>query len=206
MIAIVDSGIANLGSVEAAFRRIGVAAQVVADGDLVRAADGVVLPGVGAFPDAMAALEARHFVEPICLAAEIGVPVLGICLGMQLLAEESEEFGRHKGLGLIPGQVVRLQTRHPGERVPNIGWCDVMPAPKAALYRGVAPGTALYFAHSYALACRDADDVVATIRFGGETVTVGVQRGNIHGAQFHPEKSQDGGLAILTAFAALVRA
>jgi glutamine amidotransferase len=204
-IAIVASGVANLGSVETAFRRIGAAAQVVADGASVRRADAVLLPGVGAFADAMAALKRRGLVEPIRAAAAEGVPVMGICLGMQLLAEESEEFGCHEGLGLIPGRVVRLNPGRAGERTPNIGWCDVIPAPRAMLYRDVAAGTAFYFAHSYVLACRDQEDIAATIRFGGHPVAAAIERDNIHGAQFHPEKSQDGGLAVLAAFAALAR-
>jgi imidazole glycerol-phosphate synthase subunit HisH len=204
-IAVVANGVANLGSVEAAFRRIGVAARVVTDGASVRRADAVVLPGVGAFADAMAALKRHGLVEPIRAAAAEGVPVMGICLGMQLLAEESEEFGRHEGLGLIPGRVVRLGPGHPGERSPNIGWCDVTPAPRATLYSDVPPGTAFYFAHSYVLACRDPEDIAATIRFGGHPVAAAIERDNIHGAQFHPEKSQDGGLAVLAAFAALAR-
>src|SRR5262249_35133393 len=108
MIAIVDSGVANLGSVEAAFRRIGIQGRVTADGRAVRCAAAVLLPGVGSFADAMATLLERQLVEPIRAAAADGVPVMGICLGMQLLAEQSEEFGCHEGLGLIPGRVVRL--------------------------------------------------------------------------------------------------
>lgn len=203
MIVIADSGVANLGSVEAAFRRIGVPTKVVADGEAIRRADAVVLPGVGAFADAMAALNERQLIEPIRAAAADGVPVMGICLGMQLLAEESAEFGRHEGLGLIPGNVVRLDPAGLGERVPNIGWCDVTPAPHAKLYRDVPPGTAFYFVHSYVLACRSPADVAATIRFGGQPVVVAVERENIHGAQFHPEKSQDAGLSVLSVFAAL---
>ena len=201
-LSIIDSGVANLGSVQAALRRIGVPARVAADVDSVRRADALLLPGVGAFAGAMAVLNERGLVDPIRAAAADGVPVIGICLGMQLLAEESEEFGRHEGLGLIPGKAVRLEPRLSGERVPNIGWCDVIPAPDAILYREVDPGTAFFFVHSYVLECRSPSDVAATIRFGGREVAVAVQRDNIHGAQFHPEKSQDAGLSVLAAFAA----
>ena len=204
-LSIIDSGVANLGSVQAALRRIGVPARVVADADSIRRADALLLPGVGAFAGAMAVLSERSLVDPIRAAAADGVPVMGICLGMQLLAEESEEFGRHEGLGLIPGKAVRLEPRLSGERVPNIGWCDVTPAPDALLYREVAPGTAFYFVHSYVLECRTPSDVAASIRFGGREVTVAVQHGNIHGAQFHPEKSQDAGLSVLAAFSAFAR-
>ena len=127
-LTIIDSGVANLGSVQAALRRIGVPARVVTDADAIRRADALLLPGVGAFAGAMAVLNERSLVDPIRAAAADGVPVMGICLGMQLLAEESEEFGRHEGLGLIPGRVVRLESRLSGERVPNIGWCDVTPS------------------------------------------------------------------------------
>ncbi len=202
-LTIIDSGVANLGSVQAALGRIGVPAQVVTDADSVRRADALLLPGVGAFARAMAALNEHGLVEPIRAAAADGVPVIGICLGMQLLAEESEEFGHHEGLGLIPGRVLRLEPRQSGERIPNIGWCDV--TPDALLYREVEPGTAFYFVHSYVLECRTPSDVAASIRFGGREVTVAVQRGNIHGAQFHPEKSQDAGLSVLAAFSAFAR-
>jgi glutamine amidotransferase len=204
MIAIIDSGVANLGSVEAAFRRIGVPARVVSDSGSVERAGALVLPGVGAFADAMAELHARSLVEPIRAAAARGVPLMGICLGMQLLAEESNEFGRHAGLGLIPGRIVRLEPSHPRERVPNIGWCDLTPNSDARLYRNVECGTAFYFVHSYVFHCADPADVAATIRFGDRPVVAAVQRGNIHGAQFHPEKSQDAGLAVLAAFSTLV--
>jgi glutamine amidotransferase len=204
-LTIIDSGVANLGSVLAALRRIGVPARVATDVDTVRRAEALLLPGVGAFAGAMAVLNERGLVDPIRAAAADGVPVMGICLGMQLLAEESEEFGRHEGLGLIPGRAVRLEPRQSGERVPNIGWCDVTPAPDALLYREVEPGTAFYFVHSYVLECRTPSDVAASIRFGGREVAVAVQRGNIHGAQFHPEKSQDAGLSVLAAFSAFAR-
>ena len=160
-LTIIDSGVANLGSVQAALRRIGVPARVATDVDSIRRADALLLPGVGAFARAMAVLNEHGLVDPIRAAAADGVPVIGICLGMQLLAEESEEFGRHEGLGLIPGRVVRLEPRQSGERVPNIGWCDVTPAPDALLYREVEPGTAFYFVHSYVLECSHA------VRCGG---------------------------------------
>src|SRR5829696_303481 len=117
-LTIIDSGVANLGSVQAALRRIGVPARVVTDADSIRRADALLLPGVGAFAGAMAVLSERSLVDPIRAAAADGVPVMGICLGMQLLAEESEEFGRHEGLGLISGKAVRLEPRLSGERVP----------------------------------------------------------------------------------------
>ena len=118
-LTIIDSGVANLGSVQAALRRIGVPARVVTDADSVRRADALLLPGVGAFAGAMAVLNERGLVDPIRAAAADGVPVMGICLGMQLLAEESEEFGRHEGLGLIPGRVVRLERGRAASACPT---------------------------------------------------------------------------------------
>jgi len=202
MIAIVDSGIANLGSVAAAFRRIGFASTITMDAMAIGDARALVLPGVGAFGDAMARLRNNGLVEPIRAAAANGTPILGICLGMQLLADESEEFGRHQGLGLIRGRVVRLQSSVMNERVPNIGWCDVTRTRPSALYRGIANGTPFYFVHSYHLVCGESADAVAVMPFGGTSVTVGIERGNVFGAQFHPEKSQDAGLEVLSAFAA----
>jgi imidazole glycerol-phosphate synthase subunit HisH len=204
MITIVDSKVANIGSVQAALRRIGAPYRIAQDPGMVRDAAALLLPGVGAFADAMAALRAAGFIEPIRAAAASGTPVIGVCLGMQLLATESEEFGRHEGLGLIRGRVRRLAPAQAGERVPNIGWCDVSPSPASSLYREIKPGTAFYFVHSYHLACDDPADVAAGMRFGGGQITVAVEHANIHGAQFHPEKSQDAGLTVLAAFATLV--
>ena len=199
MITIIESAIANLGSVRAALQRVGVAASVSADPHSIRNASALLLPGVGAFGDGMASLHRNGLVEPIQAAAAAGTPILGICLGMQLLAEESEEFGRHKGLGLIRGRVVRM-TPAAGEHVPNIGWCDLTPTRISTLYPAVKAETPFYFVHSYRLVCGDPIDETATIVFGGAPVTVGIERGNIFGAQFHPEKSQDAGLMVLAAF------
>jgi glutamine amidotransferase len=132
-----------------------------------------------------------------------GVPILGICLGMQQLAESSEEFGRHEGLGLIRGEVVRLQPSQPGERVPNIGWCDVATSAGSRLFGRISSGGAFYFMHSYRLACTEARDVAGTIVFGGTPACAAVERGNIFGVQFHPEKSQDLGLHCLYNFLSL---
>jgi len=130
--------------------------------------------------------------------------LLGICLGMQLLADSSEEFGEHEGLGVLPGRVTRLIPGGGAERVPNIGWCDQTTSSAATLFRGMPVEASFYFVHSYHLVCDDARDVVGTIGFGGRTVTTAVERGQIFGAQFHPEKSQDTGLTFLHNFAHLV--
>src|SRR5262245_41478655 len=158
----------------------------------------ILLPGVGAFGDAMASLRSQGLVEPIRRAAARGVPVFGICLGMQLLAEESEEFGRQEGLGLLHGRVRRLQADREGFRVPNIGWCDVAPKRAGRLFpRG---GGSFYHVHSFHFEPRDPLVVAASIAFSGRDVAVAVEHGNLYGVQFHPEKSQDDGLGVLASF------
>lgn len=204
MIGIIDLGISNIGSVLRAFQRVGSAPALLDNARAVAAAQAIVLPGVGAFGDGMAALQARGLAAPLQAAARAGKPILGFCLGMQLLADSSEEYGQHRGLGLIPGKVIRLVPAA-GERVPNIGWCDVTARPGARLFRNTPAGTPFYFVHSYHLQCADPGHAAATIAFGGRAVTVAVEHGNIFGLQCHPEKSQDAGLGVLDAFLAAVR-
>jgi glutamine amidotransferase len=201
MITIIDSGIANIGSVVAAYRRLGIATTTTTDPKTVATASALVLPGVGAFADGMDNLRQKDLVQPILDAAAAGVPILGICLGMQLLAEVSEEFGEHEGLGLILGRVIPLQPAQANERVPNIGWCDVTLNPQLSLFQGMGTSQTFYFVHSYYLNCSDSRHVVATIPFGEAMVTVAVAHRNIFGVQFHPEKSQDAGLQLLNQFA-----
>lgn len=201
MITIIDSGIANIGSVVAAYRRLGVATTTTTEPKTVATASALVLPGVGAFANGMESLRQKDLVQPILDAAAAGVPILGICLGMQLLAEVSEEFGEHQGLGLIPGRVIPLQAAQANERVPNIGWCDVTLNLQAPLFQGMGTSQTFYFVHSYYLNCSDSRHVVATIPFGEAMVTVAVAHRNIFGVQFHPEKSQDAGLQLLNQFA-----
>lgn len=195
---LVDMGISNLGSVRQALRRVGAPAMTEATPTTVGGARAILLPGVGAFGDGMASLRAQGLVEPIRRAAARGVPVFGICLGMQLLAEESEEFGRHEGLGLLPGRVRRLQADREGFRVPNIGWCDVTPTRKGRLFP--EGGGTCYHVHSYHFEPSDPSVVAATIEFSGRRTAVAVESGNLFGVQFHPEKSQDDGLGVLAAF------
>jgi len=201
MIAIIDSGIANIGSLVAAYRRLGVATTTTTDPKIVATAAALVLPGVGAFADGMESLRRKDLVQPILDAAAAGVPILGICLGMQLLAEFSEEFGEHQGLGLIPGRVIPLQPAQADERVPNIGWCDVSINSQSPLFQGMDTSQTFYFIHTYYLNCSDPHHVVATIPFGNAKVTAAVAHRNIFGVQFHPEKSQDTGLQLLNHFA-----
>ena len=203
MITIIDSGISNLGSVLAAMRRISAPAQVTTDPEAVRKAQAILLPGVGAFADGIAALRKHCLIEPILEAARMGTPILGICLGMQLLAEASDEFGDYAGLGLVPGRVRKLPAV-PGLRVPNIGWCDMDIRRGATLFAGVDNGSPFYFVHSFHLVCAQPAHAAGSIAFGSVPVTVSVEHGNIFGAQFHPEKSQDVGLTFLANFAAYV--
>lgn len=200
MITVIDSGIANIGSVLSACRRIGVATAVTTNAREVASAEGLILPGVGAFANGMESLRRHDLIGPIRDAAAAGTPILGICLGMQLLADKSEEFGVHDGLGLISGRVVKLPTS-PGERIPNIGWCDVRTTKSTDLFQGIENGSAFYFVHSYYLACDDAADSAAEIAFGDRRICIAVERGNVFGAQFHPEKSQEPGLRFLANFA-----
>jgi len=201
MITIIDSGIANIGSVVAAYRRLGVATTTTTHPKTVATAKALILPGVGAFADGMESLRQKDLVQPILDAAAAGVPILGICLGMQLLAEVSEEFGEHQGLGLIPGCVIPLQPTQVNERVPNIGWCDVSLNPQSPLFHGMNTPQIFYFVHSYYLNCSDPLHAIATTPFGNAKVTAAVAHRNIFGVQFHPEKSQDTGLQLLNNFA-----
>jgi imidazole glycerol-phosphate synthase subunit HisH len=205
MITVVDSGIANIGSVISALKRVGAELKVTTDPQAVADATALILPGVGAFADGMQSLRRHSLIEPIRAAARAGKPVLGICLGMQLLADASEEFGVHAGLGLLPGRVVRLPEAE-ALRIPNIGWCDVTLGRRARLFAGIDNGAAFYFVHSYHLVCQELSDVAGTIGSSDARFTVAVERGNIYGAQFHPEKSQDVGLAFLANFVSLAQA
>ena len=204
MIAIVDYGIGNLRSVEKALQRVGAEARVTADAADLDAAAGIVLPGVGAFGDGMEHLTARQLVDPVLRQVERGKPLLGICLGMQLLFEESDEMGLHRGLGLLPGRVVRFPDAE--LKVPHIGWNQLWRAdsgPEMALLEGIPQGAHAYFVHSYYAAPEEPGDILARTDYGIEFASV-VGRGRIFGAQFHPEKSQDVGLRLLRNFAGMV--
>jgi glutamine amidotransferase len=201
MIVIVDYGIGNLRSVQKALERVGAAAIVSGDPAVLDAALGVVLPGVGAFGDGMANLRSRNLVEPVLRQVQAGKPLLGICLGMQLLFEESEEMGRHQGLGLLPGRVVRFPE---GElKVPHVGW-NRLRVRENRLLAGIEDGAYAYFVHSYYPLPEIPGDVLAVTEYGGEFASV-VGRGLVWGAQFHPEKSQEVGLRLLLNFAQVVR-
>jgi glutamine amidotransferase len=200
-ISVVDLGISNLGSLTEALRRIGVASMPVSTPDEILVAERLVLPGVGTFQEGMAAIRRLGVEQAIVDYAASGRQLLGICLGMQLLLDVGEEFGPTPGLGIIPGAVTRLQRWMPHARIPNIGWCDVTVRTAGGELCDPTPQS-FFFVHSYFCDCSDEADVVATIDFGRRVPAV-VGRGNVHGVQFHPEKSQDAGLNFLARFAAL---
>jgi glutamine amidotransferase len=196
VIAIADYGMGNRRSVEKALEHVGGQAVITHDHDELRRADGIILPGVGAFPSAMARLQELGLDEVLRERAAAGVPLLGICLGMQLLFESSAEHGGAIGLGLLPGDVAYLDTR--GERLPHIGWSLVTMTRPARLTAGLDDAA---FYHVHSLVCRpsDPDDVAGTATYG-ETFASIVERDNVFGAQFHPEKSSRDGLALLRGF------
>jgi glutamine amidotransferase len=201
MIVIVDYGVGNLHSVQKALERVGAVAVVSGDPAALDAARAVVLPGVGAFGDGMANLQARQLVAPLRRQVQAGKPLLGICLGMQLLFDESEEMGRHRGLGLLPGRVLRFPESE--LKVPHVGW-NRLRVRGDGLLAGVDDGAYAYFVHSYYVLPEQPGDVLATTEYGLEFAAV-VGRGAIWGAQFHPEKSQEVGLQILANFVRLVQ-
>jgi len=195
-LAIVDYDLGNLFSIEQASRHAGLDTVVTADPGKLASADAVLLPGVGAFVDAMAALQARDLVAPLRGLAAAGKPLIGICLGQQLLMTESREFGSHAGLGLIDGTVERL-PEHAGLKVPQVGWRPIAPAGgdwDDGTYRSIAPGTHMYFVHSYYVRPDDSSVIQARARFGDLEFCAGLRRGNILACQFHPERSAAAGL------------
>jgi imidazole glycerol-phosphate synthase subunit HisH len=197
-VALVDYGMGNRRSVEKALEHVGARVRRTADRDAVAAAEAIVLPGVGAFPEAMRRLHALGLTDTIRERAAAGVPLLGICLGMQLLFDSSEEHEGAAGLGLLPGTVTRLAA--PGLKVPHIGWNEVTFERPSALTEGLGDAAAFYHVHSYACRPRDESDVVGRGEYGERFVSI-VERGNVMGAQFHPEKSSLDGLALLRNFA-----
>jgi len=203
MIAIIDYGMGNLRSVQKGFERVGCEAVVTADPKTLLEADKIVLPGVGAFPDCMRNLEQGGFIDPLLRVIREGRPFLGICLGLQLLFTESEEFGVHKGLNVIPGRVVRFpdgMTENAEKlKIPHMGWnqLDVRRCPPA--FTGIGSGSNFYFVHSFYVVPEDAGVVATTTTYGIEFCSA-IWKDNIVATQFHPEKSQEKGLQILKNF------
>ena len=199
MVTIVDYAINNLRSVEKAFASMNVPLEVSDDPDRIRKAEKIVLPGVGAFADAMSNLQAKDLIAAIREGVDSGTPLLGLCLGLQLLFSESEEFGRTEGFDFIPGKVRRLPDRM---LVPHIGWNQLHLQRSDPLLEGISEISFVYFVHSYYAEPEDPRDILATTDYDIEFPSI-TRRGNVWATQFHPEKSQDVGLRMLKNFAAM---
>ena len=205
MIGIVDYGVGNLFSLQSSLRAVGGEAVVSGDPDTLAHADKLLLPGVGAFGDAAAKLRTSGLSQMVLEAAQKGTPLLGICLGMQLLFDKSYEYGEHPGLGLIPGSVTPLEGRIPAElKIPHIGWNALLfpeGRPRSPLFRALREGDHVYFVHSFSAV--DCEASVSARTEYGALLTAAVERDNVFGCQFHPEKSGPVGLNILKAFCTL---
>ena len=201
MIAIIDYDAGNLKSVEKAFAFLGQETKITRSREEILNADKVVLPGVGSFGDAMERLHQYELVPVIRDVAAQGTPFLGICLGLQLLFESSEETPGVPGLGILPGKILRIPDT-PGLKIPHIGWNSLELRENARLFRGIKNGAYVYFVHSYYLKAEDEAIVAASTEYG-TTIHASVERDNVFACQFHPEKSSDVGLQILKNFAAL---
>lgn len=203
MIAIVDYGVGNLFSLKSSLRVIGAEVQVTGDAEVIRNSEKIILPGVGAFEDAIRKLRETGLDKVIVEEAENGKPLLGICLGMQMLFEKSYEYGEHQGLGLISGSVKPIApVITEGLKVPHIGWNGlIFSKEKSVLYRYLKEGECVYFVHSFA--AMDCDTAVTAMAEYGAMLTASVEKKNVYGTQFHPEKSGEVGLKILKAFCEL---
>jgi glutamine amidotransferase len=199
MIAIIDYQMGNLRSVQKGFERVGHAAVITSDPAVLAIAEKIVLPGVGAFRDAISALRERKLVEPICEAIKAGKPFLGICLGLQLLFDRSYEDGEHEGLGVIPGKVVRFHLPA-SYKVPHMGWNQVRFRHRPPIFEGVTDNAHFYFVHSYYVVPLDAN-VIATETDYGQVFCSSIWQSRLYAVQFHPEKSQAVGLRLLKNFA-----
>ena len=199
MVAIVDYGVGNLFSLKSSLAAVGADAVVTGDAQLLRQADRIILPGVGAFGDAAEKLRRTGLDRVVIAEAKAGKPLMGICLGMQLLFDKGYEYGEHDGLGLISGSVRPISDVIPADlKIPHIGWNALHVTRQSPLFRYIAPGDCVYFVHSfYGADCTDS--TIATAEYGVE-LTAAVQSGNVCGCQFHPEKSGKVGLSILRAF------
>ncbi|HWM55091.1 MAG TPA: imidazole glycerol phosphate synthase subunit HisH [Solirubrobacterales bacterium] len=198
-IAILDYGVGNLRSVEKALEHVGATAKISADPAEVRAADGVILPGVGAFPKAMERIRERGLDDLIAEREGAGVPILGICLGLQLLFDSTTELGGGAGLGLLQGEVAELDA--PGLKIPHIGWSPVRWERESRLTEGIESETPFYLVHSFAPR-PEASDVLGSAAYGARFACA-AERGNVFGVQFHPEKSSAAGLRLLANFAGI---
>lgn len=200
MLAIIDYGVGNLFSLQCSLKRIGAEAVVTSDENIIRASDRIILPGVGAFGDAVKKLRESGLFEVVIEEAEKGKPLMGICLGMQMLFEKSYEYGEHEGLGLIEGEIVPLKGEIPNDLdIPHMGWNALrFHKGKNELFKYINEGDCVYFVHSFfGVGCDSS--LIASAQYGID-VTAAVAKGNVYGCQFHPEKSGDVGLNILKAF------
>ncbi len=199
MIAIIDYGVGNLFSLVSSFKAIGADTVITGDIETIKKADKLILPGVGAFGDAIKKLRETSLDKVLIEQAQNGKPVMGICLGMQMLFEKSYEYGEHEGLGLLKGKVVPMENRLPENlKIPHIGWNALIFKKENPLFKYINNGDCVYFVHSYYAEGCD-DSLLATAEYGKE-LTAAVAKGNIYGCQFHPEKSGNVGLNILKAF------
>ena len=199
MIAIIDYGVGNLFSLEASFKKIGAETVITSDPSVIMSSERVILPGVGAFGDASDKLRQSGLMEVICDYVSTGKPIMGICLGMQLLFEYSEEFGHHEGLSLLNGGIVSMKDVVPTDyKIPQIGWNKLKIVKDNPLFKYINNGDHVYFVHSYyAVNCDDS--LLANTEYGAE-ITAAVAKDNVYGCQFHPEKSGEVGLNILRGF------
>lgn len=199
MVLIVDYGVGNLFSLRCSLAVLGVEAELTSDPARLAAGDRIILPGVGAFADAANKLRASGLAEPICAHVRAGKPLLGICLGMQLLFERSFEYGEHPGLGLLRGSVKPLaDVVGPSRKIPHMGWNSLEFRKDSPLFRNIRDGDCVYFVHSFYAA--DCEESVSAVTEYGAKITAAVEQGNLFGCQFHPEKSGAAGLNILKAF------
>lgn len=217
-VAIVDYGMGNLFSVQRACERVGLNAKLAHTPESLLAADGVILPGVGAMPEAMRVLAATGLAEALRTCAARGTPLFGICLGMQLFMREGDEFGRHEGLGILPGAVRRFEGQDDEGRplrVPHIGWSPILrPAGSSSHLAGdawngtplagIQEGESMYFVHSYYVVPDDHDLQISATRYGDVQFCSALARGNVFGCQFHPERSGEAGLRMYATFAQLI--
>jgi glutamine amidotransferase len=202
-VAIVNCGVSNLTSVRNAFDVIKIDAEIVDTPERMDRFSHIVIPGVGSYKQGMDNIRGKGFVDFILKEAAKGKPILGICLGMQLLATSGEEFGPVEGLEIIPGRVKKIDLSNtPDLRLPHVGWNDVIYTRKSPIWEGIEEGTSFYFTHSYVYADTDKEHVIGQCEYG-EKLIIAIQRDNVCGVQFHPEKSQKPGLQLLKNFVAL---
>lgn len=206
-VAVIDYGVGNLRSVQQGIEHVGGSIVLTSDAKQIINADRVILPGVGAFHGAMQSLRERNLIKVINEVAEKSIPLLGICLGMQLLFDESEEFGINRGLGLIPGRVVAIPAKNVSgsiQRVPHNGWNTLIPSNQIrwneSILEGIKPNNSMYFVHSYMAQPSNSDSEIAFCEYGGYKICAAVAKDKIVGCQFHPEKSGELGLNILLNF------